>query len=323
MKRALISGITGMDGSHLTDLLLSKGYEVHGIVRRSSSFNTGRIDHAYQDPHERERRLFLHFGDLADGGSIERILGDVKPDEVYNLGAQSHVRVSFDLPEYTMDVTGLGALRLFEAARRACPNARIYQASSSEMFGNAYMPQFERTPFAPCSPYAVAKVMAHHAAQTYRQSYGMHIVCGILFNHEGPRRAETFVTRKIARAVARIVRGEQDVLYLGNLAAKRDWGYAPEYMDAAWRMLQLDKPRDLVIATGETHTVGEFLEAAFRRAGLDPAGHVMIDPVYFRPTEVNHLCGDASEARRVLGWEPKVKFKDLVDIMVDAEMDFP
>jgi GDPmannose 4,6-dehydratase len=315
MKRALVTGVTGQDGSYLAELLLSKGYEVHGIMRRSSSFNTGRVDHIFDHP-----SFKLHFADLTDGGSLERVLHDVLPDEIYNLGAQSHVRVSFDIPEYTCDTVGMGALRLLEGVRRCCPEARVYQASSSEMFGASPPPQNESTPFYPRSPYGCAKVFAFNVARNYREGYGMHVSNGILYNHESERRGETFVTRKITKAVARIRAGTQDKLYLGNLKASRDWGYAPEYMEAAWRMLQQDQPDDYVVATGEAHSVREFVEAAFARAGLDWKKHVEIDPRYYRPTEVDALCGDASKARRVLGWEPKTTFAELVRIMVDAEV---
>lgn len=314
MRRALITGVTGQDGSHLSDFLLSKGYEVHGLMRRSSSFNTGRVDHIYDDP-----SFKLHFADLTDGGSLERVLTTVRPDEVYNLGAQSHVRVSFDIPEYTCDVTGMGTLRLLEAVRRVAPMARVYNAASSEMFGASSPPQSESTPFYPRSPYACAKAFAFSLTRNYREGYGLHVSSGILFNHEGPRRGQTFVTRKITRAVARIKAGTQDKLYLGNLAAKRDWGYAPEFCEAMWLMLQQDKPDDYVIATGETHSVEEFVEAAFAHAGLDWHKYVEIDPSYFRPTEVDALLGNASKARSVLGWEPRTTFAELVRLMVEAD----
>jgi len=320
MKRALITGITGQDGSYLAELLLSKGYEVHGVIRRSSSFNTGRIDSIYQDPHDPWRRLILHYGDLNDASSLNTILRRCKPDEIYNLGAQSHVRVSFDVPEYTAEVTGLGTLRLLEAIRELDLRPRFYQASSSELFGSAPPPQSEQTPFQPRSPYACAKAYAFYITKNYREAYGLFAVNGILFNHESPRRGETFVTRKITRALARIVLGRQDKLYLGNLDARRDWGYAPEYCEAMWLMLQQEKPDDYVIATGETHTVREFLEEAFGYVGLDWRTYVEIDPRYFRPTEVDVLCGDASKAARVLGWKPKVTFKELVKIMVEADL---
>jgi GDPmannose 4,6-dehydratase len=320
MKRALITGITGQDGSHLAELLLGKGYEVHGVMRRSSSFNTGRIDEIYQDPHEPERRLMLHYGDLNDASSLNTILRQVRPDEIYNLGAQSHVRVSFDVPEYTGEVTGLGTLRLLEAIRESELKPRFYQASSSELFGSAPPPQSETTPFQPRSPYACAKAYAYYITKNYREAYGLFAVNGVLFNHEGPRRGETFVTRKITRAVARIKLGRQDKLFLGNLKAKRDWGYAPEFCEAMWLMLQQEKPDDYVVATGETHTIEEFLGEAFGYLELDWHRHVEIDPRYFRPAEVDALCGDASKAARLLGWKSKVTFKELVRIMVDADL---
>jgi GDPmannose 4,6-dehydratase len=320
MKKALITGISGQDGSHLAELLLDKGYEVHGIVRRSSSFNTGRIDHLYQDPHNEGVRLFTHYGDLTDPVSLTHLLYRLQPDEIYHLGAQSHVRVSFDIPENTFDVTGMGTLRLLEAMREAGVNSRFYQASSSEMFGSAPPPQSETTPFHPRSPYAVAKVAAYWAAVNYREAYGVFASNGILFNHDGERRGETFVTRKISRAVARFKHGLQDKLYLGNLDAKRDWGYAPDYVEAMWRMLQHDAPDDFVIATGETHSVREFLELAFAHAGLAWEEYVEIDPRYFRPSEVDVLLGDASKAKEKLGWEPTVRFEELVRIMVDADV---
>jgi GDPmannose 4,6-dehydratase len=319
-KRALITGISGQDGSYLAELLLDKDYEVHGIVRRSSSFNTDRIDHLYQDPHESGVRLFTHYGDLSDSVALVKLLYELQPDEIYHLGAQSHVRVSFDIPEYTFDVTGAGTVRLLEAIREAGVSPRFYQASSSEMFGAAPPPQSEATPFHPRSPYGVAKVAAYWATVNYREAYDMFAVNGILFNHESPRRGETFVTRKITRAVARIAAGLQDKLFLGNLDAQRDWGYAPDYVEAMWLMLQADNPEDLVIATGETHTVREVVEIAFARQGLNPDGHVEIDPKYYRPSEVDVLLGDASKAREVLGWEAKVRFKELVELMVDADV---
>jgi GDPmannose 4,6-dehydratase len=319
-KRALITGITGQDGSYLAELLLSKGYEVHGIKRRSSSFNTGRIDNIFPDLHDREARLFLHFADLADSTSLVKLLYRLQPDEIYHLGAQSHVRVSFDIPEYTGDITGLGTTRLLEAVRETGIKMRFYQASSSEMFGrSAEIPKRETTPFRPASPYGCAKVYAHWVAVNYRESYGMHISNGILFNHESPRRGETFVSRKISRAVVRIRAGIQEKLYLGNLEARRDWGYAPEYVEAMWRMLQQDEPGNYVIATGETHSVREFVECAFSHMRLDWKKYVEIDPRYFRPTEVDLLVGDASLAREKLGWEPRVKFHELVRLMVDAD----
>ena len=320
-KRALITGITGQDGSYLAELLLGKGYEVHGIIRRSSSFNTERIDPIYKDRHDKGARLFLHYGDLSDPSSLIKILGETQPEEIYNLAAQSHVRVSFDIPEFTGDVTAIGTVRLLDAMRQVAPKARFYQASSSEMYGLVQaVPQNETTPFYPRSPYAAAKVYSHWITVNYRESYGLHASSGILFNHESPRRGETFVTRKITRAVARIKAGLQDKLYLGNLEAKRDWGYAPEYVEAMWRMLQQDKPDDYVVATGETHTVQEFLEVAFARAGLDSKKHVAFDKRYLRPAEVDLLIGDASKAKQKLGWEPKVKFKQLAEIMVDADI---
>jgi GDPmannose 4,6-dehydratase len=321
MKRALITGITGQDGSYLAELLLSKGYEVHGIIRRASTFNTGRIDHLYHDPHIQDVRLFLHYGDLSDSVNLVKLLYELKPDEIYHLGAQSHVRVSFDIPEYTADITGIGTIRILEAIRETGVRPRFYQASSSEMFGKAAeVPQRETTPFHPRSPYGVAKVFAYWATVNYRESYGLFAANGILFNHESPRRGETFVTRKISRAVAFIKAGLQDKLYLGNLDAKRDWGYAPEYVEATWRMLQQDQPDDYVIATGETHTVREFCELAFGHVGLDWQKYVATDPRYLRPAEVDLLLGDASKAKRVLGWEPKTRFKELVRLMVDADV---
>ena len=319
-KKALISGITGQDGSYLAELLLSKGYEVHGIIRRSSSFNTDRIDHLYQDPHVHAVKLFLHYGDLSDSASLMRFVHELQPDEVYHLGAQSHVRVSFDVPEYTGDVTALGTTRFLEAIRETAPKARFYQASSSEMYGLVQaVPQREDTPFYPRSPYGAAKVYAYWMTVNYRESYKMHASNGILFNHESPRRGETFVTRKITRALARIKAGLQTELYLGNLDAKRDWGYAPEFVEAMWLMLQQDAGDDYVVATGETHSVREFLEEAFGCANLDWQKYVKIDPRYYRPAEVDLLIGDASKAQRVLGWKPKTTFKELVGIMVKAD----
>ena len=320
MKKALITGITGQDGSYLAELLLDKGYEVHGIIRRASSFNTGRIDHLYKDPHINGVRLFLHYGDIADSTNLIKLLYRIQPEEVYHLAAQSHVRVSFDIPEYTGDVTGLSTIRILEAIRETGVKAKFYQASSSEMFGKVHeVPQTEITPFHPRSPYGAAKVYAFWATVNYRESYGMFACNGILFNHESPRRGETFVTRKITRAVARIKAGLQQKLYLGNLDAKRDWGYAREYVEAMWLMLQQDQPDDYVIATGETHSVEEFLTEAFCRVGLDWHDYVELDPKYLRPAEVDLLIGDASKAKRVLGWEPKVSFKELVGLMVDAD----
>ena len=321
-KKALISGITGQDGSYLAELLLSKGYEVHGIIRRSSSFNTDRIDHLYQDPHIHGVKLFLHYGDLSDSASLMRFVHELQPDEVYHLGAQSHVRVSFDVPEYTGDVTALGTTRFLEAIHETAPKARFYQASSSEMYGLVQaVPQREDTPFYPRSPYGAAKVYAYWMTVNYRESYKLHASNGILFNHESPRRGETFVTRKITRALARIKAGMQKELYLGNLEAKRDWGYAPEFVEAMWLMLQQDAGDDYVIATGETHSVQEFLEEAFGCSNLDWRDYVKIDPRYYRPAEVDLLIGDASKAKRVLGWQPKTTFKELVRIMVKADDD--
>ncbi|MET9387826.1 GDP-mannose 4,6-dehydratase [Streptomyces sp. NPDC002928] len=319
-KTALITGVTGQDGSYLAELLLSKGYRVHGLVRRSSSFNTERIDHIYQGPQEAERRFVLHHADLSDGVALVNLLRDIQPDEVYNLGAQSHVRVSFDAPLYTGDVTGLSTLRLLEAIRASGIETRIYQASSSEMFGSTPPPQNEDTPFHPRSPYGAAKVFAYWTTVNYREAYGMFAVNGILFNHESPRRGETFVTRKITRAVARIKAGLQDRLYLGNLDAVRDWGYAPEYVEAMWRMLQHDEPTDYVVATGVPATVRQFLETAFAHAGLDWNEHVRYDPKYERPSEVDALIGDASKAREALGWRPTVLVEELARIMVDADV---
>jgi GDPmannose 4,6-dehydratase len=319
-KKALITGITGQDGSYLAELLLSKGYEVHGIVRRASTFNRGRLDEIYSDPQLSETHLFLHYGDLTDG-SLVRLLDRVKPDEIYNLGAQSHVRVSFDNPEYTSDVNATGTVRLLEAIRESGIKPRFYQASSSEMYGLVQeVPQTEKTPFYPRSPYAVTKVFAYWMTVNYREAYGMHATNGILFNHESPRRGEGFVTRKITRAVAQIKAGLQNKLYLGNLDAKRDWGYAKEYVEAMWLMLQQDKPDDYVVATGETHSVREFLEESFTYAGLDWKKYVELDPRYLRPSEVDLLIGDGSKAKRQLNWEPKTKFKELVRLMVDADI---
>ncbi|MFJ3582369.1 GDP-mannose 4,6-dehydratase [Streptomyces sp. NPDC090127] len=319
-KTALITGVTGQDGSYLAELLMSKGYTVHGLVRRSSSFNTERIDHIYQDPQQANRSFVLHHADLSDGVALVNLLRDIRPDEVYNLGAQSHVRVSFDAPLYTGDVTGLGALRLLEAIRASGIDTRIYQASSSEMFGATPPPQNEQTPFHPRSPYGAAKVFAYWATVNYREAYGLFAVNGVLFNHESPRRGETFVTRKVTRAVARIRAGLQDRLYLGNLEAVRDWGYAPEYVDAMWRMLQQDEPTDYVVATGVPSTVRQFVETAFAHAGLDWAEHVRYDPKYERPSEVDALIGDASRARELLGWTPAVHVEELARIMVDADV---
>lgn len=325
MKRALITGITGQDGSYLAEYLLSLGYEVHGIIRRASSFNTGRIDHLYQDQHLDKPRLVLHYGDLADGTALHRILEAVQPDEIYNLAAQSHVRVSFDQPEYTADIVAVGALRLLEAARdyrdSGKGNPRIYQAGSSEMYGAAKPPQSEATPFHPRSPYAVSKVAAHWYGVNYREGHGMFISNGILFNHESPRRGETFVTRKITRAAGRIKHGLQDKLYLGNLDAKRDWGFAGDYVEAMHLMLQQDEADDFVVATGEAYSVREFLEAAFSRLDLNWQDYVEFDPRYMRPAEVDHLCGDAGKAKDQMGWAPKTSFTDLVAMMVDHDLD--
>ncbi|MDO8514675.1 MAG: GDP-mannose 4,6-dehydratase [bacterium] len=337
-RKALITGITGQDGSYLAELLLAKGYEVHGIIRRSSSFNTGRIDHIRQDPHERGARLFGHFGDLADGSSLNRILEKVKPNEIYHLGAQSHVRVSFDIPEYTADVDALGTLRILDAIRETGIKTKFYQASSSEMFGKAAeTPQKETTPFHPRSPYGCAKVFGYWIARNYRESYGLFVANGILFNHESPRRGETFVTRKVTAGLSRIQRGLQDKIYLGNLDAKRDWGYAKDFVEGMWLMLQEDKPDDYVLATGETHSVRELVEEAGKLLGFNVVwrgkgrqekgvdkntGKVLIeiDPHYYRPAEVDVLLGDASKAKRKLGWKPKVKFKELIRIMVEADL---
>jgi GDPmannose 4,6-dehydratase len=320
-KKALITGITGQDGSYLAELLLQKGYEVHGLIRRASSFNTDRIDHLYQDPHVNGVSLFLHYGDLSDSTNLVKLLYRLQPDEVYNLAAQSHVKVSFEMPEYTGYVTGLGAIRILEAIREMGIACRFYQASSSEMYGKvAEIPQRETTPFHPRSPYACAKVYAFWATLNYREAYGMFAANGILFNHESPRRGETFVTHKITRAVAYIEAGLQQQLFLGNLESSRDWGYAPEYVEAMWLMLQAPEPDDYVVATGEMHTVREFVESVFSLAGLDWNDYVVIDPAYFRPTEVDELCGDSSKAAERLGWRPRTRFADLVRIMVEADL---
>jgi GDPmannose 4,6-dehydratase len=349
-KKALITGITGQDGSYLAELLLLKGYEVHGLIRRASTFNTERIDHIYTDPHMPDAKLLLHYGDLNDGGQLSNLIYNIQPDEIYHLAAQSHVRVSFDMPEFTGDVTGLGTTRILEAIRRSGIKTRFYQASSSEMFGSAPPPQNELTPFQPRSPYGIAKVYSYWMARNYREGYGLFAVNGILFNHESPRRGETFVTRKITRAIARIRYGLQNKLYLGNLEAKRDWGYAGDFVEAMWMMLQQDQPYDYVVATGESHSVREFVNLAFQHAGIELAwvgsgleekgiikslasnlqpqtsslrigdALIEIDSRYFRPTEVEYLLGDASKARKKLGWEPKVKFKELVQMMVDADI---
>ena len=320
MKRALITGITGQDGAYLAELLLTKGYCVHGIIRRTSTFNTTRIDHLYKDPHDPDTRFFLHYGDLSDSSALSEIIRKTEPDEVYHLGAQSHVRVSFDIPEYTADVDALGTVRILEGIRRAKTSIKFYQASSSEMFGQAKAPQNEETSFHPRSPYACAKVFSYYTTINYREAYGMFTSNGILFNHESPIRGETFVTRKITRALARILAKKDKYLYLGNLEAKRDWGYAPDYVDAMHKILQYKKPEDFVIATGESHSVKEFVEYAFGYLGLNWQDHVKIDPRYFRPSEVDLLVGDYSKAKRLLGWQPKVKFEELVKIMVDADL---
>jgi GDPmannose 4,6-dehydratase len=318
----MITGITGQDGSYLAELLLSKGYEVHGIIRRTSTFNTRRIDHLYRDLHNGEDVKFkLHYGELTSQGSLTDIIYNVQPDEIYNLAAQSHVRVSFDLPAYTGDVTGLGTIRILESIRRSGTKARFYQASSSEMFGASSPPQSEMTPFKPQSPYAAAKAYSFWVTRNYRDGYNIFASNGILFNHESPRRGETFVTRKITRAVAAILAGKQKHLYLGNLDSRRDWGYAPEYIECMWKMLQHDEPLDLVVGTGEAHTVREFLEEAFGYVGMDYQEYVRIDPKYFRPTEVDYLLADPSKAHKVLGWEPRVHFSELVRIMVDADLE--
>ena len=320
-RRALITGITGQDGSYLAELLLAKGYEVHGLIRRASTFNTHRIEHLYVDPHEEHARLFLHYGDLTDGTRLVTLLSRLQPDEVYHLAAQSHVRVSFDEPEYTGLSTGLGTTRLLEAIRAAGLSTRFYQASSSEMFGAAPPPQNEQTPFHPRSPYGAAKVYGYWMARNYREAYGMYAVNGILFNHESPRRGETFVTHKVTRAVAAIAAGRQQHLYLGNLDAVRDWGYAPEYVEAMWRMLQADQPDDYVVATGTAHTVRDFVQFAFEHGGLDWEEHVRFDDRYLRPSEVDALIGDASKAREVLGWKPDTDAKALARLMVDADVE--
>ena len=321
MKKALITGITGQDGSYLAELLLSKGYEVHGLIRRASVFNTSRIDHIYVDPHESGAKLFLHYGDISDSSQLTNLIYSVQPNEIYHLGAQSHVRVSFDMPEYTGDITALGTTRILEAVRRSGVKAKFYQASSSEMFGISSPPQNEATPFCPRSPYAAAKAYAYWMTVNYREGYNLFACNGILFNHESPRRGQTFVTRKITRAIAEIMPGRQEYLYLGNLDAKRDWGYAPEYVETMWLMLQQDEPDNYVIGTGESHSVKEFLEEAFGYVGLKWKQYVKIDPRYFRPTEVELLLADPSKARKKLGWQPKVTFKELARIMVDADME--
>ena len=320
-KKALVTGITGQDGSYLAELLLAKGYEVHGIIRRASSFNTQRLEHIYSDPHAAKHKLILHYGDLSDASGLSRLIGKTQPDEVYNLAAQSHVRVSFDAPEYTADIVGTGTIRLLEAIREVGIKPRFYQASSSEMYGKVLeVPQTETTPFYPRSPYACAKVYSYWITVNYRESYGMHASNGILFNHESPRRGETFVTRKITRAVAAIKLGRQDKLFLGNIDSKRDWGFAKEYVEAMWLMLQQPEPDDYVIATGETHSVREFLEVSFGHLGLDWKKHVEIDPRYYRPAEVDLLIGDPTKAKKKLGWVPKVTFADLAKLMVDSDL---
>jgi GDPmannose 4,6-dehydratase len=322
MKKALITGITGQDGSYLAELLLSKGYEVHGLIRRASTFNTGRVDHIYRDPHHQNgMKLMLHYGDVGSSGNLIEIIYSIKPDEIYHLAAQSHVRVSFDLPEYTGDITGLGTLRVLEAVRKSGIQTRIYQASSSEMFGSAKPPQSELTPFQPQSPYAAAKVYAYWVTRNYREGYQLFASNGILFNHESPRRGETFVTRKITRALAAILAGRQESIYLGNLDARRDWGYAPDYIAAMWKMMQSDHADDYVIGTGESHSVREFLDEAFGYVNLDWHDYVKIDSRYYRPTEVDYLQADCSKARQQLNWEPRVFFRDLVRIMIDADME--
>ena len=320
MKRALITGVTGQDGSYLAELLLAKGYEVHGLIRRASTFNTSRLDNIYQDPHEAKVRFLLHYGDLSDSGALVNLIRDLQPDEIYHLGAQSHVMVSFDIPEYTGETTGMGTVRILEAIRASQVQTRFYQASSSEMFGSAPPPQNEDTKFHPRSPYGAAKLFAYWLAVNYREAHGVFASNGILFNHESPRRGETFVTRKITRAVARIKAGLQDKLYLGNLDAKRDWGYAPEYVEAMWLMLQQHEPDDFVIGTGEAHTPREFAQHAFAHVDLDWERYVEVDPKYYRPSEVDYLLADPSKAKRELGWEPKTTFAELVRIMVDADV---
>jgi GDPmannose 4,6-dehydratase len=321
MKKALITGITGQDGSYLAELLLGKGYEIHGLIRRASTFNTDRIDHLYKDFHDPQARVYLHYGDLSVSGHLTDLINEIQPDEIYNLGAQSHVRVSFDMPEYTGDITGLGTIRLLEAVRKTGSKARFYQASSSEMFGAALPPQSETTPFQPQSPYAAAKVYSYYIVRNYRDAYKIFAANGILFNHESPRRGETFVTRKITRAATRIKLCLQDKLYLGNLEAKRDWGFAGDYVEAMWLMLQQEKPDDYVIATGETYSVREFTERVFAKLGMDYQQYVDIDPRYFRPTEVDVLLGDATRARKELHWQPKVSFEQLIDMMVAADLE--
>jgi GDPmannose 4,6-dehydratase len=320
MKKALITGITGQDGSYLAEFLLSKGYQVHGIIRRASTFNTRRIEHIYVDPHDPNARLFLHYGDLSDSEQVSNVIYNIKPDEVYHLGAQTHVRVSFDIPEYTGNITALGTTRILDAIRRSGSIIRFYQASSSEMFGEAPSPQNEETPFKPRSPYACAKVYAYWMTKNYRDGCNIFACNGVLFNHESPRRGETFVTRKITISISEILTKKQKYVYLGNLNPKRDWGYAPEYVECMWRMLQQERPDDFVVGTGEAHSVREFLEAAFSYAGLNAEDHVKIDPRYFRPTEAEDLIADPTKAKKILNWNPKIRFDALVKIMVDADM---
>ena len=321
MKKALITGITGQDGSYLAEFLLDKGYEVHGLIRRSSTFNTNRIDHLYRDFHDPAARMYLHYGDLSVSAHLTNLLSEIQPDEIYHLGAQSHVRVSFDTPEYTGDITGLGTIRLLEAIRKTGIKTRFYQASSSEMFGAAPPPQDELTPFQPQSPYAAAKVYSYYVVKNYREAYNIFASNGILFNHESPRRGETFVTRKITRAATRIKLGLQEKLYLGNLEAKRDWGFAGDYVEAMWMILQHDMPGDFVIATGETRSVREFAEKVFEKLGLDYRKHVEIDKRYFRPTEVDVLLGDSTKAQKILGWKPKTGFDQLIDMMIETDLN--
>ncbi len=320
MKKAFITGITGQDGSYLAEFLLSKGYEVHGLIRRSSTFNTSRIDHIYVDPHDPNAKLFLHYGDLSDSGQISNIINNIKPNEVYHLGAQTQVRVSFDMPEYTGNVTGLGTTRILEAIRRSENEIKFYQASSSEMFGNSPPPQNEETPFRPRSPYAIAKLYAYWMTVNYREGYNIFACNGILFNHESPRRGKTFLTRKVTRAVANILAKKQKNLYLGNLEAERDWGYTPEFVEAKWKLLQYETPEDFVIGTGESHPVRDFVEEAFTYADLDWDEYIKIDQKYFRPTEAENFVADSSKAKKKLGWRPKIKFKELIKIMIDADM---
>ncbi len=321
MKKAFLTGITGQDGSYLAELLLGKGYEVHGLIRRPSTFNTDRIDHLYRDFHDPNTRLFLHYGDLSVSGQLMDLLHSTAPDEIYHLGAQSHVRVSFDMPEYTGDITGMGTLRILEAIRKTGIKTKFYQASSSEMFGAAAPPQSEKTIFQPRSPYAAAKVYAYYIAQNYRDAYGIFASNGILFNHESPRRGETFVTRKITRAATQIKLGLKEKLYLGNLDSKRDWGFAGDYVEAMWMMLQQEKPDDFVIATGETHSVREFAQKVFAKLGLDYNKYVIVDQRYFRPTEVDVLLGDSAKAKKILGWQPKINFENLIDMMIAADLE--